>query len=577
MALSLRMITLAEFNETISLWETDPTKDTGIIMLGHGCIDPEQYKKIFSIFKDKGTELQEFDISEVKLLKRDEGGDDDLYAENFTKKGVLGEGGIGRVYLGFDKNISREVAIKELLIDKTDSDAERCVARFIREAKITGQLEHPGIIPVYQLNNKPDGALYYVMKYVRGKTLFAAIREMAAMKKAEAEKFRAKLLGHIIAVSDAIGYAHSKGFIHRDIKPSNIIIGEFGETVILDWGLAKGLSQVSVDSIPGAVLQAEETERSELTIHGEYIGTPSYMPPEQIDSEWGIIDARSDVYSLGVVLFMVLTGRKPYVGKGKEVMDQVVTSAASPVPETFNPEIAPELAAICKKAMSKNRNDRFANAIEMGNELKSYRDGRLVSIYSYTGRELLKRFFKRNKVLVMATAAVLISVIAASGISIHFGIKAHQARLLADAALVNVTQLSEASLGIAADIAEKIEKSLNDNGAPKNTVEFIKSHLPFDPTTSKYQVWLMDSKGLIIYDEDPKQIGKYLFEDAMYTSFPELQQFGALVKEKEFGVGHYKFLAKEGGKIIYKIAAWDTIYYKDSIEWDVVITYPYNE
>lgn len=703
MALNLKMIDAGQFNEIMELWEKNPTKDTGTILLEKGFITQEQYKHILSTFIAHGEALHNFDVSatrifihprEKHLVEKDEltsgkkeptGEAEELYSDIFTLRGILGQGGIGRVFLGFDKNIEREVAIKELIAEKADAIKDRNLARFIREAKVTGQLEHPGIVPVYELNAKPDGTYFYVMKYVHGRTLYEGINSCFAETPEAAFRERLTLLPSLIDVCEAMGYAHSKGVIHRDLKPSNVILGEFGETIILDWGLAKAYkAEASNSSHPAPSSEVEDDADSMLTRQGEMLGTPSYMSPEQIDSRFGQVGPESDVYALGVILFMILTGEKPYQGKAKEFIKLVACDEPSPTPRTFGPFIPPELAAICEKAMAKQKKDRFANASEMASELKAYRDGRLVSVYAYSKKELFRRFIARNKIAISAAAAVGLSIIIGAGFALHFAADAHMARKSAERALVDVTDLSEAAMKLSRNATSELSNYFNNlsaemkqvsielatinlaQGASLNpylknlykrhpeveafiimippgkiTATFPEQHgaapiipidynqlaskfkdregaisnifktakgfpafaigtpirrqlkvagtllalmkaskvipisLSFDPLKSDYQVWCMQENGYILYDEDPQQVGLFLFTDSMYAKFPELLTFGNQMKQERWGVGHYIFTAKGGIHEVYKIAAWDTIRPLDETNWKIVVTYPY--
>ena len=187
----------------------------------------------------------------------------------------------------FDEHIGRDVALKELL----RNDTNRVAMRFLREARVTGQLEHPNIVPVYEIGRRPDGALYYTMKLVKGLTL------AAALKKCRSLSDRLALLPHFHDLCNAVAYAHHRGVIHRDLKPENVMVGEFGETVVLDWGVAKVRGTADLPAEGG------EGMDSGGTLAGTVLGTPAYMSPEQAGGEVENIDERSDVWGLGAVLF----------------------------------------------------------------------------------------------------------------------------------------------------------------------------------------------------------------------------------------------------------------------------------
>src|SRR5207302_2244773 len=195
----------------------------------------------------------------------------------YQVRSEYGRGGQSRVLLAFDAHMGREIALKELLPEGAEpgsgSGSQAAASRFVREARITGQLEHPNIVPVYELGRPDDGSFYYTQKLVRGVTLKAKLREAKTLAD------RLKLLTHFADICHAVAYAHSRGVVHRDLKPDNVMVGQFGETVVLDWGLAKARGEKDVK---GKQLQREtEAMRADATMAGHALGTPSYMSPEQ--------------------------------------------------------------------------------------------------------------------------------------------------------------------------------------------------------------------------------------------------------------------------------------------------------
>jgi serine/threonine protein kinase len=206
--------------------------------------------------------------------------------ERYTVLSEHGRGGQARILLAFDEKVGREVALKELLPPgegSTDDPSWRdAMARFLREAELTGQLVHPGVVPVFDIGSRPDGSLYYTMQLVRGRTLSEVLRERPALPE------RLSLLGHFVSICQAVAYAHSRGVIHRDIKPQNVMVGEFGETVLLDWGLAtqRGDKPSTMPLPPRANASAPEATRE-----GAIIGTPGYMSPEQMSGRLSEVDA----------------------------------------------------------------------------------------------------------------------------------------------------------------------------------------------------------------------------------------------------------------------------------------------
>ncbi|NOV31591.1 serine/threonine protein kinase [Methylomonas sp. ZR1] len=400
---------------------------------------------------------------------------DGKFNDDYSLRGAVGVGGGGQVLLGFDERIGREVAIKELLDQAANDDIELS-ARFLREARITGRLEHPGIVPVYDLGTKQSGAPYYVMRLVRGDTLAKALKACNDEVLAEhALSRRLSLLDRLIDVCEAVAYAHSKGVIHRDIKPGNIVLGPFGETIVLDWGLAKVENEADLAPLLHAA-STQAADDADLTRIGDILGTPAYMAPEQANPDFGAVDTRSDVFALGCILYYLLAGHPPLSGSADEILAQL--SSLAPMPSARDPKLPmpPELIAICDKALSKDKTLRFPNAAALADELRAYRDGRLVSAYAYSRGELLRRFIARNKVVLAASLAVLLAILIGAGLAFKFGVEAHKARDLAVAegelvkqekqqverALADVTRISNQNLTAANQIADRILGNLNE-------------------------------------------------------------------------------------------------------------------
>ncbi|HUT56042.1 MAG TPA: protein kinase [bacterium] len=317
----------------------------------------------------------------------------------YTVKGEFSRGGIGRVLIATDAHIGREIAIKELLpdsamgtpsVDTGSKKTAAAMARFLREARITGQLEHPAIVPVYELGRRADGTIYYTMKFVRGKTLGQAIVECKTLTE------RLKLLTHFHGLCNAVAYAHSRGVIHRDLKPANVMVGEFGETVLLDWGLAKvkGKKDKRVSSL-ARELQVFRDAGALETIKGSPLGTPAYMSPEQAEGKLDQVDERSDIWSLGAALYEILTGKIPFEGvNAYEIMGRVLKDDPRPVPE-LEPLVPEEIAAVAAKCLQKDPAKRYQNAEDLARDVENYLTGRLVSAYQYTPFALFKRWLRK--------------------------------------------------------------------------------------------------------------------------------------------------------------------------------------
>ncbi len=335
----------------------------------------------------------------------------------------LGAGGMGRVLLELDRHIGRVVARKELLVAQDPSGSTQEVGsdfmepratpesvlygRFLREARITGQLEHPNIVPVYELGKSSDGTLYYTMRLVRGKTLERAIEACENLRE------RLALLPHMAELCHAVAFAHGHGVIHRDIKPQNVMVGEFGETLVIDWGLAKvsGSENFSGSALSPGIDLVDDPKGARTV--ARYLGTPSYMAPEQAWGKLEQVDERSDVWSLGAVLYHLLTGRPPFLGSNPiEIINKVREGGLVPAQERC-PGIPPELLSVLDRCLCVSREGRYPDAGKLSDDLNRFLSGERVEAYEYSSWEILKRFVDKNKALSVAVAfAFFVLVIA---------------------------------------------------------------------------------------------------------------------------------------------------------------------
>lgn len=294
-------------------------------------------------------------------------------SERYEPRAQLGAGGMGEVRLGLDRMIGREVAIKSVL--PAHANAADIRARFAREARVQGQLEHPAIVPVYDFGIDADGKPYFTMKRVRGVTLENVVDALRRGDEATARTYTLhKLLGAFVQVCFAIDFAHEHGVLHRDLKPSNVMLGGYGEVYVLDWGLAKvsSAAEVASERIPKAPIA---THGSTPTAAGSVLGTPGYMAPEQIHG--ADADRRTDVYALGSILFEILTHERLHGDGPVEVMTQRTLEGVDARPSVRAPEreIAPELEAIVVRACALDRRQRFASARELAEAVEAYASG----------------------------------------------------------------------------------------------------------------------------------------------------------------------------------------------------------
>lgn len=304
----------------------------------------------------------------------------DFSATKYTFIKELARGGMGTVYLAEDPELNRQVAIKVLSTPELTEDLRR---RMIREAQIMARLEHPGIVPVHDVGVLPDGRVFYAMKFVRG----VRLDEYAASNDSIRDRLR-----KFQSVCDAVAFAHAHGVIHRDLKPQNIMIGSFGEVLVLDWGVAKILRTVFAEEADTLMLPGKTTDKIADTSHGTVIGTRQYMSPEQSRGEIDQLDERSDIYSLGAVLYFLLTNQAP----------------AEARPRNLNSKVTKPAEAVCLKAMARERADRYANATELSADVGRLLDAEPVSAYRENVFEKVSRWVGKNRFLVLLVLAYLL-------------------------------------------------------------------------------------------------------------------------------------------------------------------------
>ncbi|MBT3219916.1 MAG: SUMF1/EgtB/PvdO family nonheme iron enzyme, partial [Proteobacteria bacterium] len=328
--------------------------------------------------------------------------------DRYQDLGFIGAGGMGEVRRVVDRDLNRVVAMKIM----SPKRFQLAFERFVREAQVTAQLQHPGIVPVYQLGQKTDGRYYFTMREVKGRTFKAVIEEVhqATSDQWETTKsgwtFR-RLIHAFFELCRAVGYAHSRGVVHRDLKPSNVMIGAHGEVLVVDWGLAKVFGHPDLAAEAGK-LEVVVIDDGTKTRTGSVEGTPAYMPPEQAMGEVESIDSRSDVYSLGAVLYNILTGHAPYQGRThRDVLRDVIDGPPVPLHQRHSmgvlraqstisaddddldqeveptveissgPSLPPELVDICNRAMSRAQDQRYGNGSDLAEEIEEWLDGRL--------------------------------------------------------------------------------------------------------------------------------------------------------------------------------------------------------
>jgi serine/threonine-protein kinase len=319
-------------------------------------------------------------------------------------------GGVGEVFVAKDCELNREVALKQIQASHAHDVSSR--TRFLLEAEITGCLEHPGIVPVYGLGYSEDGRPYYAMRFIHGKSLHKQIEEFHNPRGCnhsateETLEFR-KLLRHFIDVCQTVEYAHSRGVIHRDLKPSNVMVGTFGETLVVDWGVAKALGKSEEERAVAVEAAVVPSSGSSATVMGSAIGTPSFMPPEQAAGRLDLVSVASDIYSLGATLYHIIAGRAPFGGEPHEVLKDV-RSSSFVRPREVNPKVPPGLEAICLKAMQREPKQRYASAGDLANEVERWLADEPVLAWPDPISIRIKRSIKNHRVLVTGVAATLL-------------------------------------------------------------------------------------------------------------------------------------------------------------------------
>ncbi len=346
----------------------------------------------------------------------------------------LAQGGMGIIYRAWDGRLRRELAMK-LIRDRRSGSSHQpassvspeTLARFVREAEITARLDHPGIVPIHDMDTDEQGRVFFTMRLVQGQRL----DEVFALARLHDKHWsKTRVLDVIVKICETVAYAHSRGVIHRDLKPSNIMTGQFGETYVMDWGLAKNLRDArdaleaddncDVETViyQGGV-SAKPLDSSDLlerpdsdlqTQPGAVLGTAAYMPPEQACGRIDELDERSDIYSVGAILYELLAGRRPYAVEGQpvvrsqKVIAEVIAGPPAPI-LSADSRVPAELVAICEKAMQRRKQDRYQTMTEMAEDLRAYLENRVVRAHQTGAAAELKKWVARNRRTAIAIGA----------------------------------------------------------------------------------------------------------------------------------------------------------------------------
>jgi serine/threonine protein kinase len=380
-------------------------------------------------------------------------------------------GGLGEVFVALDQELHREVALKEIQEALARDTVSR--SRFILEAEITGGLEHPGIVPIYGLGQYSDGRPFYAMRFIKGDNLKEAIRrfheaEQPGRDPGERSLALRQLLRQFVDVCNAVAYAHSRGVLHRDLKPGNIMVGKFGETLIVDWGLAKPIGRSDrTRTTEESTLQPSSGSDRMATIMGTVIGTPAYMSPEQAAGRLDLLGPASDIYSLGATLYALLTGTAPFEKSDKRELLQQVQRGAWLPPRQMKANTPAGLDAICRKAMALQPEDRYPSALALAADVEHWLADEPVTAYREPLSIRTRRWLRQHRPLVAGAAAL---VMAAVPLSLVIAVNREQA--------LRQAETDKREIGRQKDIAQANEKAANEREAEtKAVLEFVENRV----------------------------------------------------------------------------------------------------
>jgi serine/threonine-protein kinase len=411
----------------------------------------------------------------------------------FTVYTLHARGGLGNVYLARDHALGRDVALKE--IQQRHLEQSGCVARFEFEAQISARLEHPGIIPIYGQGIHENGRPFYTMRFIRGETLRDAIARLHTIKspatKPPAFNSRSSawldlrgVLTRFVAVCNAVGYAHSQGVIHRDLKPSNVMLGPFGETLVLDWGLARVFQDPSsIVAQPGQAMPGEAGE-TRLTVAGSTLGTLEYMSPEQYEGNSEQIGPASDIFSLGATLYHLLTNQPPYQHKDRVVLARAIEAGQFPRPSAIRRDCPRALESICLKAMALRPEDRYAKATDMAADLERWLADEPVLAHREGVSSALGRWIRRHaRFALLSACGCLFSVIVVIVCMAQLALAYQHEAEANDKAQQKITEAEQAI----AEAKKQLEEARKEKAEAHRQRQLLSEMLQkaLDPTTKK--------------------------------------------------------------------------------------------
>jgi serine/threonine protein kinase len=415
-ALQKRLIERVDLVDAMQEWLKDKNRSLGEVLQARNSLTGEESTVVEATVERKLHDHADVVESSLMELLADDVSGPALLKGTASRYQVLwahAKGGLGEVYMAEDTELRRRVALKEIQARYAKNPVSR--DRFVAEAEITGSLEHPGVVPVYGMGTYVDGRPFYTMRFIKGEDLTKAIRRFHSgiMPSFRGLEFRS-LLRKLVDVCNTVAYAHSRGVLHRDLKPGNIMIGPFGETLVMDWGIAKLIDRsddtdrvhVEPTSESGESAIRPRLARGAVTLSGQVVGTPIYMSPEQAAGKLDALGPATDVYSLGATLHMVLTGQAPFRGGVKEVLRMVQEGRIKP-PRQIKPRVPAALDAICRRAMALEPSKRYPSALRLAADIDRWLADEPVSAWRDPWPDRARRWVRRHQPLVAGWAGAV--------------------------------------------------------------------------------------------------------------------------------------------------------------------------
>jgi serine/threonine protein kinase len=430
-ALRRNLISNDELIDAMHAWTKNRSRTLGQILLDRSSLDRDSHALLDTLVDREFDALDSEDRSQVTAsmlameCRSEEGSSrgscffdepsqawDTIHGARYRVLWPHAQGGLGEIHVAEDTELHRKVALKEIRPEHSHKVSSR--ERFLFEAEITANLEHPGIVPVYGRGTHPDGRPFYAMRLIRGEELTTAIRRFHSSdsKDFAGREFR-WLLHRFNDVCNAIAYAHSRGILHRDLKPANIMLGPFGETLVMDWGLAKpfGKRDVGVAVPPEAVPNDEASAEPQssgpsVTRTGQTVGTPAYMSPEQAAGNLNALGPASDVYSLGATLYVMLTNQRPFLGGAGDML-RAFRQGRFPAPREIDPSVPQALDSICRRAMAPKPAQRYESALALSEDIERWLADEPVWAWREPWWDRTRRWIRRHQPMVAGLAATL--------------------------------------------------------------------------------------------------------------------------------------------------------------------------